>query len=123
MAAKNIKAGATLADLVKQYNALAKAAGKDAVKNFKNKAEAEARIKALGPKRTKAATAKGPAKPRGQGIGAFVENLVLAQETTEKILSKVKAKFPDANTSPSSIAWYRNKLRKEGKLKDQKKAA
>ena len=29
------------------------------------------------------------------------------------VLEAVKAKFPDASTSPSSVAWYRNKLKSE----------
>lgn len=29
-------------------------------------------------------------------------------------LARVKAEFPDANTTVSSIAWYRNDLRKKG---------
>jgi len=55
---------------------------------------------------------------KGKGIGAFCSDLLLKNKTTEQILAAVKEKYPDAKTSPASIAWYRNKLREEGKLKD-----
>lgn len=54
--------------------------------------------------------------PRGQGIGAFAEELILKGKPTEDILDAIKKKFPHATTGASSIAWYRNKLRGEGKL-------
>jgi hypothetical protein len=62
--------------------------------------------------------AEGEKKPRGQGIGAFACDLIVKHQdlTNEQVLEKVKAKFPEASTSASSIAWYRNKLKSEGQL-------
>jgi hypothetical protein len=55
-------------------------------------------------------------KPKKKGIGAFCEALILKKKTNEEVLAAVGKEFPDASTSDSSISWYRNKLRKEGKL-------
>lgn len=56
-----------------------------------------------------------PAKPaaKAQGIGAFCMDLIRKGKDNAAVLEAVKAKFPDASTSPSSIAWYRNKLKSE----------
>ena len=47
--------------------------------------------------------------------------------TNEDALEKVKAKFPEANTSLASINWYRQKLRQTDKsiptARDLKKKA
>lgn len=55
-------------------------------------------------------------QPRGPGIGAFCMDLIVKGKTNEEVLGAVKAKFPNASTSASSVAWYRNKLKSEGKL-------
>ena len=55
-------------------------------------------------------------KPKKKGIGAFCEALILKKKSNEEVLEAVGKEFPDASTSDSSISWYRNKLRKEGKL-------
>jgi hypothetical protein len=64
----------------------------------------------------KAPKADGEAKPRGQGIGAFCQELILKGKSNEEVLEAVKKKFPTASTSASSVAWYRNKLKSEGKV-------
>lgn len=58
------------------------------------------------------------AKPavKGQGIGSFCMDLIVKGKTNEEVLGAVKVKFPDASTSASSVAWYRNKLKSEGKI-------
>jgi hypothetical protein len=66
-------------------------------------------------KKAKAADAE--KKPRGRGIGAFACDLILKGKTNEEVLEAVKKQFPDASTSASSVAWYRNHLKNEGKLK------
>ena len=53
-------------------------------------------------------------KPRGQGIGAYACELLMARKTNQEVLDAVRAKFPDATTQMSSIAWYRNNLRVNG---------
>lgn len=64
----------------------------------------------------KAAQAAAPTKKAG-GIGGFVSDLLVKGKDTEAILKAVKEKFPKARTSAASVAWYRSKLREEGKLK------
>lgn len=54
-----------------------------------------------------------PVKAKAQGIGAFCMELIRKGKDNAEVLEAVKAKFPDASTSPSSIAWYRNKLKSE----------
>jgi hypothetical protein len=41
---------------------------------------------------------------------------IAMEEANEEILAAVKKDFPSARTSAASIAWYRSKLREEGKL-------
>ena len=64
----------------------------------------------------KPAKASSDKQSRGQGIGAFCMALIVKGATNEEVLGAVKAKFPNASTSASSVAWYRNKLKSEGKL-------
>jgi hypothetical protein len=54
-------------------------------------------------------------KKRG-GIGDLIRAQLLAKKSTEEVLAAVKKEFPDAKTSPASIAWYRSELRDQGKL-------
>lgn len=71
-------------------------------------------------KTAKKAKAKGKASPTssgaGRGIGAFCCELLVKKKSTEEVIEAVKKKFPGAKTSPASIAWYRARLREEGKL-------
>lgn len=60
-------------------------------------------------------------KPRGRGIGAWVREQILAATPDDKILKEVQSKFPGAKTNAAHLAWYRNDLRKNGQLKDDRK--
>ena len=54
-------------------------------------------------------------KPRGLGIGAFCKEQIKAGRTNAEILIQVKAQWPEANTTPASLNWYRNDLKKGAK--------
>ena len=54
--------------------------------------------------------------PRGTGIGSYCSELILRGKSTEEVLAAVHKKFPESHTTQSSVAWYRSKLHKEGKL-------
>jgi len=47
-------------------------------------------------------------------IGAYATQLLAQGKSTEAVVNAIKRKFPDAQTSPQSIAWYRTKLRQQG---------
>ena len=70
-------------------------------------------------KNTKKPAAKAKAetekKPRGQGIGAFCCELIAKGKSNEEVAEAAQKKF-GSKTSASSVAWYRNKMRAEGKL-------
>ena len=51
---------------------------------------------------------------RGPGSGEYIRELILAGDSTEQILTKVKARFPDSKAGPSDVSWNRGKLRKDG---------
>lgn len=51
---------------------------------------------------------------RWLSIGHVAEQAMRAGLTNAEALERVLAQFPEARTSPSSIAWYRVKLRKAG---------
>lgn len=73
-------------------------------------------------KKTAAAAKPEKAKPgaapkKAGGIGGFVCDLLVKGKETDDILKAVKAQFPKARTSAASVAWYRSKLREEGKIK------
>lgn len=70
------------------------------------------------PAAAKKAASKKPATgraPKGTGIGAFCTGLIEKGKSNEEVLEAVRKKFPEAATSASSVAWYRNKLKSEGK--------
>jgi len=67
------------------------------------------------PKAEVATTTK-TGKPRAEGVGTFCERLILEGKSNEEVLAAAKKQFPDKNPSPSSVNWYRNKLKREGKL-------
>lgn len=71
---------------------------------------------ASGPKKTaknsKSAVVK-PGVAKKQGIGVFCTDLIRAGKSNEEVLAAVKEKFPNAATSASSVAWYRNKVKDE----------
>lgn len=72
------------------------------------------------PTAAKKAAKKSATKPagggRGLGIGAFCMGLIKKGKSNEEVLEAVRKEFPDAATSASSVAWYRNKLKSEGEI-------
>ena len=54
-------------------------------------------------------------KPRGKGIGARAMELLIEGKSTQEVIDIVKAEIDGANPTPATIAWYKNKLRQEGK--------
>lgn len=58
-----------------------------------------------------------------QGVGAFAKDLLLAGKPTKEVLAAVHEKFPDAKTTASCIAYYKNALVKAGKLPSTRPAA
>jgi murein DD-endopeptidase MepM/ murein hydrolase activator NlpD len=90
----------------------AAAKGKSAAAKKATAKKAEAKQ----PAAKKAAKSEGEKKPRGQGIGAYACEAILKGKSNEEVVAIVLKKFPDASTSASSVAWYRNKLKNEGKL-------
>lgn len=60
------------------------------------------------------ATKETEAKAPKRGVGNVAIEAILAGKSNEEALAQVKAEFPNASTSMSSINWYRNKLRSEG---------
>lgn len=67
-------------------------------------------LKALKEKAVKPVKEKA-VKSKKQGIGAFCIGLIQKGKTNDEVLAAVKSQFPDASTSPASIAWYRNKVK------------
>lgn len=65
-------------------------------------------------KRSKPASAAPAKGPKKTGIGAFCIELIKKGKSNEEVLAAVKKEFPQAATSASSVAWYRNKLKSEG---------
>lgn len=51
---------------------------------------------------------------RWQSIGEIAEEAIREGRTNAETLEIVRAKFPEARTSPASVAWYRARLRKIG---------
>ena len=71
------------------------------------KAEKAAKVKAAKPPKE--------SKPRGLGIGAFCNSLILEGKTNAEILEAVKAKWPEAKTTPASLNWYRADIKRGAK--------
>lgn len=61
---------------------------------------------------------KAPEKTKGShpGIGAYIKGMLIDGKSTEEILLAIAKQFPQAQTTKSSVAWYRSKLRTSGKL-------
>ena len=57
-------------------------------------------------------------KAKKVGIGSSIITLILdnPELSNTEILEKIKAQFEAAQTSYACIAWYKSKLRKEGKI-------
>lgn len=49
----------------------------------------------------------------GQTVGKLAEAEIHNGLTNQEVLDKVLAKFPHAQTTRDSIAWYRSKLRRD----------
>ncbi len=51
---------------------------------------------------------------RWKGIGDVVIEALRAGGTNSDALTEARKKFPNAKTSPASVAWYRSHLRSKG---------
>ena len=49
----------------------------------------------------------------GQTVGAVAEEAIQKGHTNQEALDAVMAKFPHAQTTKESIAWYRSRLRRQ----------
>ena len=49
----------------------------------------------------------------GQTVGKLAEAEIRNGHTNEEVLERVLAKFPHAQTTRDSIAWYRSRLRRD----------
>lgn len=124
----------SLAELVLVYNSIAKSVGKQPRKSFESKSAAmesiaklDALVKRPTPeqekaeivqqsKRSRSMTDNVEKKPRGKGIGARACELILEGKSTAEVIETIKAEIEGANPTPATIAWYKNKLRADGKL-------
>jgi len=134
---KNV-AEMTLAEVTLRYNNLCVGLGKKPRKSFDSKrlalealekldaevkvatpAQATAAEKSTQLRSTRMTDVNGEVvapKVRGKGIGARAMELLSEGKSTKEVIEIVKAEIPDANPTPATIAWYKNKLRQEGKL-------
>ncbi len=90
------------------------------------------------PKKDKAAKANGkdkPAKGKGKGktaaaattgtgrlrtgVGATIRELIKKDQelTNAEVAEKALKAHPDSSTNAQCVAWYRNKMRKDGEIK------
>lgn len=51
---------------------------------------------------------------RWQSVGEVVSQAIREGKTNAEALAAARARFPEARTSPASVAWYRSHLRSEG---------
>lgn len=60
-----------------------------------------------------------PKAKKGQTIRAYAEHLLETEPTLKhrEVAEKVKKKFPEAQTSAASVAWYASKMKKKAKAK------
>ena len=127
----------SLAEITSRYNSIAIAAGKKPRKSFDSKKaglealeKLDAEVGVATPAQEQAATTSTQrrsnkmtenvegkeVKVRGKGIGARAMELLIEGKSTQEVIDTVKAEIPDSNPTPATIAWYKNKLRQEGKL-------
>ena len=121
----------SLQQLVAWYNKLAVSVNKPPRKSFESKAAALAAIEKLDtmiaqqtPQQEAATTRRSKMseqdvaekKPRGKGIGARAMELILEGKTNQEVIDTIKSEIEGANPTPATIAWYKNKLRADGKL-------
>lgn len=81
-----------------------------AAKKKQTKPIKPAKTKPVKPAKTKSAAAP---KPRGEGVGTHIRELIKDGKTTEQILAAVKKKFPDSEAKASSVAWHRCQMKKK----------
>jgi hypothetical protein len=55
-----------------------------------------------------------PSRPAG--IGAYINGLLLSKKANDEVLVLTQRTFPEARTSAATVAWYKAKLKKAGKL-------
>ena len=119
--------GKSMDELVSMHNELAKAKGVAEVKSFKTLEAGRIAVVKLANTATKGAKTKeaaSAAKSEGKGVegrprsgvGAFAKAELLKGGTNAEVLERVKAQFPNNSTTVSCIAYYRNKLVKDGQL-------
>ncbi len=83
-----------------------------AQESLKRGQEAAAKVKAEQPKK------KEEPKQSFKSIGECAEFYIrhIDGNTYQWVANKVREHFPDAKTSAASIAWYANKMKKDGRL-------
>jgi hypothetical protein len=54
-----------------------------------------------------------PVKEKKVTIGSVAEEAILQGKTNEEVLETVMKQFPEAKTTPASVNWYRQKLRRD----------
>jgi len=104
--------------------AIANAAVENGAKITKCQTGASGRDKAeraIDKKARKGTPAKKPAKTKpavkGPTIGSTATAAILAGKTNEQALAAVMKAFPKCSSNLGCMSWYRNQLRKSGKLK------
>jgi hypothetical protein len=55
-----------------------------------------------------------PSRPAG--VGAYINGLLLSKKPNDEVLVLTQRTFPEARTSAATVAWYKAKLKKAGKL-------
>ncbi len=133
---ENVK-GMNMSQLIAEHNKLAEVHGVPAVSSFKGLSAARAAVSSLQNKgnttmsnseapfdtavTAEATTEASPDKAKystvgkrgpNQGIGAYAKERIAQGASNAKILAEIQAKFPDAKTSTSCIAFYRNAMKK-----------
>ena len=127
----------TTAELIACYNRIAVSVGKKPRNSFSSKAEAieaiekldalvqeptSTQLKNQGKIMTQTVDENGEVveavakKSRGRGIGKRAMELILEGRTNEEVINTIREEIDGANPTPATMAWYRNKLRKEGLL-------
>ena len=73
-------------------------------------AKAKAKLPGPGPK------PKAPAKKPGHNIGSVARLAILRGKSSDEALAAVMKAFPGCSSNAGCMAWYRNKLKKDGML-------
>lgn len=64
--------------------------------------------------KAKAVETKEAGAPRTGTIKALACDLILKNQSSEQIIAAVQKEFPDSAFGPTHVAFYKNKLKKEG---------